>query len=91
MEAIFPTLRVDPSQGGYDVAALELNKAIMYERNSKLNYDCSMSLSREIQALIKLGMATARDTGDFRCTSLISTVLNTHVLEMIDDGFIDGA
>jgi Ligand-gated ion channel len=89
VESLFPSLRVDPSQGGCDVAALELNDAIMYERSSKLNSDCSISLSRGVAAVIPSGMATKVDSGSFRCTSLISAVLNYHILAMIDDGFVD--
>jgi hypothetical protein len=88
---IFNSLRLSPKYGGCDIAAHELNGVRLYERSDIVNYDCSISSNNRIQQIIPSGMATAVDTGNFRCSSLISAVLDFHLLEMISDGFIENA
>jgi Ligand-gated ion channel len=90
-EDIFDALRVGPMNGGCHAAVLEANDVRLNERNKAFNYDCSVSSDMTAQVKISAGMATAIDTGRFRCTSLISAVLDYHLLQMIHDGFVEGA
>jgi Ligand-gated ion channel len=88
-EDIFTSLRSHPNNGGCDVAAFKRNGVRLYQRSSRVNYDCSLALSKSVEVVIPAGMATAMDTGKFRCTALISSVLDYHLLNMIEDGFIE--
>jgi Ligand-gated ion channel len=84
-------LRNNTGKGDCTITAHELNGVRIYERDKALNYDCSISSNMRIQQFIPSGMATALDTANFRCTSLVSSVLDYHLLEMISDGFIENA
>jgi hypothetical protein len=90
-EDVFTSLRIHPRDGGCDVAAFKRNGVRLYQRSSTVNYDCTLAMSKGVELIIPAGMATAIDTGKFRCTSLISSVLDYHLLNMIEDGFIENA
>ena len=90
-DELFASLRLDVSKGGCDVAAHRMNGVKLYERNQAINYDCSISSTKRVVAVIPAGVATTIDTGNFRCTSLISAVLDYHIQMMIDDGFVNQA
>jgi Ligand-gated ion channel len=82
---MFQTLRT----GGCKVVAHENFGAQLFQHNTNMNGDCSLSVSKNIVVNIPSGMATSIDTGNFRCTSLISAVLDYHLQEMINDGFVE--
>ena len=74
-----------------DSAALEANDIRLNQHNKLFNGDCSLSSNERAQVRISAGMATAIDTGRFRCTSLINAVLDYHLQQMIYDGFVEEA
>jgi hypothetical protein len=76
---------------GCDSAALEANDVRLNQHNKRFNRDCSLSSNARAQVRISAGMATTIDTGHFRCTSLISAVLDYHLQQMIYDGFVEEA
>jgi hypothetical protein len=86
---IFDAIRIGSKNGGCDAAVLEANDVRLNERNKAFNYDCSVSSDMMAQVKISAGIATAIDTGRFRCTSLISAVLDYHLLQMIHDDFVE--
>jgi Ligand-gated ion channel len=88
---IFDALRLDTKNGGCDAAVHQLNSVRVYERNKLVNYDCALSSDLQVAENIPAGMATSLDTGRFRCTSLISAVLDFYLLEMLNDGFVEEA
>jgi hypothetical protein len=63
----------------------------MFQRTKEVNYDCAISSGLDVQIVIPAGMATAIDTGRYRCTSLISNVLDYYLSEMLADGFVESA
>jgi hypothetical protein len=88
---IFESLRLPPNKGGCDAAAHQLNSVHVFLRDKAINHDCSIATEDKIAAKIPAGMATSVDTGRFRCTSLISAVLDYYLIQMTDDGFIEEA
>jgi Ligand-gated ion channel len=88
---IFDSLRKDPKDGGCQAAAHQMNSVRVYKRDKKVNYDCSLTSDEVSDVPIPAGMATIVDTGQYRCTSLISAVLDYHLRQMIDDGFVEDA
>ena len=90
-QGIFDGLRREYSDGGCDAFAHQSNTFEIYERSVEVNYDCSISSEKRRVKIIEAGMATAVDTGTYRCTSLVSHVLNYYMREMLDDGFIEEA
>jgi hypothetical protein len=88
---IFDSLRKDPNHGGCQAAAHQMNSVRVYKRDKQVNYDCSLSSDEVADVPIPAGMATIVDTGQHRCTSLISAVLDYHLRQMIDDGFVEDA
>jgi hypothetical protein len=98
----FPELKLVPLEytndmfqtsrlGGCKVVAHENFGAQLFQHNTDMNNDCSLSVSNNVIVNIPSGMATSIDTGSFRCTSLISAVLDYHLQEMIDEGFVQSA
>jgi Ligand-gated ion channel len=88
---IFDSLRKDTKNGGCHAAAHQMNSVRVYKREKQVNYDCSLSSDEVSDVPIPAGMATIVDTGQYRCTSLISAVLDYHLRQMIDDGFVEEA
>ncbi|KAI2504707.1 ionotropic glutamate receptor [Fragilaria crotonensis] len=88
---VFTALRIKPKDGGCDTAAHQLNSVRMFQRTKDVNYDCTISSGLDVQIVIPAGMATAIDTGRYRCTSLISHVLDYYLSEMLADGFVENA
>jgi Ligand-gated ion channel len=88
-EDAFLALRVNPTLGGCDTAVFELNSLLLYEKNKEVNFDCTLASEKQVQLHVPSGMATAIDTGLFRCTSLISHVLDYYLAEMMSDGFVE--
>jgi Ligand-gated ion channel len=88
-EEIFAAL--DSQNKECDAAALEANDLRLNQHNKLFNRDCSLSSNERPQVRISAGMAMAIDTGRFRCTSLISAVLDYHLQQMIYDGFVEEA
>jgi Ligand-gated ion channel len=88
---IFSSLRLPSNEGGCDAAAHQLNSVHVFLRDKGINHDCAIATEDKIAAKIPAGMATSVDTGRFRCTSLISAVLDYYLLQMTDDGFIEEA
>jgi hypothetical protein len=88
---IFDAIRMSSKNGGCDAAVHQLNSVRIYEISRLVNYDCTISSDLNVEVQIPAGMATIVDTGPYRCTSLISSVLDFHLLEMIHDGFVEHA
>jgi Ligand-gated ion channel len=88
---IFDALRKDTKNGGCDAAVHQLNSVRIYEKSRLENYDCAISSDLNVVVRIPAGMATIIDTGLHQCTSLISSILDFHLLEMIQDGFVEQA
>ena len=98
-QRIYESLRTPVDQGGCDAAAHQFNVYSVYRHNKNVNYDCSIQSEEQVVLNLPAGMATAIDTGSSSsddqtrppsfCTSLISHVLDYHLLEMINDGFIE--
>lgn len=87
---IYASLRIPASQGGCDAAAHQFNTFQIYEKSAAVNYDCSLDSEKRVVRIVPAGLATALDTGRY-CTSLISHVLDYHLMEMQADGFIEKA
>lgn len=62
----------------------------LYERKSNVNIDCSLKWAGRTVQIVNGGFATAIDTGTL-CTSLVSYVLDLHLVQMKADGFIERA
>ena len=82
---------MDSQNNQSDSVALEANDIQLNQHNKLSNRDCSLSSNERAQVRISVRMATAIDTGRFRCTSLISAVLDYHLHQMICDGFVEEA
>jgi hypothetical protein len=89
--AVMQALRIDPQDGGCDAAAHKLETVRMFQRIKEANPDCKLSTEEKVQIVIPAGFTTAIDTGPFRCTTLISDVLDYHLTAMVSDGFVDDA
>jgi hypothetical protein len=72
------------------LAVVSRNEYETAERNEKLNKNCWLSWSGRVERFVPSGMAVAVDTGTY-CTSLISHVLDFHLLEMKLEGVLDRA
>jgi len=90
-QGVFDGVRQDISSGGCNAFAHQYNGVEIYERSQEVNYDCSISSEKRVVQIINAGMATAIDTGRYRCTSLITHVLDYYLALMQDDGFIKDA
>jgi hypothetical protein len=80
---------MDSQNNQCDSAALEENDIQLNQNNKLFNRDCSLSSNELAQVRITASMATAIDTGRFRCTSLISEILDYHLQQMIYDVFVE--
>jgi len=77
--------------GRCEAVAHQLNTYEVYEHTKEVNFDCAMASEKKVQEVLPAGMATIVDTGSSHCTSLISHVLDYHLTEMLNDGFISRA
>jgi hypothetical protein len=73
-----------------DVALIGKQSYEALQRNDVLNANCSLVWVGRALEIIPAGFATTIDTGTY-CTSLISYVLDLHLDEMEEDGFLDKA
>jgi hypothetical protein len=69
-------------------SAIEHSTFLSQQRSSISNSDCSLTYDGWLHHVFPSGMATAVDTAQ-SCTSLISDVLDYHLIQMKIDGFID--
>eukprot|EP00543_Licmophora_paradoxa_P004492 CAMPEP_0202446090 /NCGR_PEP_ID=MMETSP1360-20130828/4723_1 /ASSEMBLY_ACC=CAM_ASM_000848 /TAXON_ID=515479 /ORGANISM="Licmophora paradoxa, Strain CCMP2313" /LENGTH=685 /DNA_ID=CAMNT_0049062521 /DNA_START=180 /DNA_END=2237 /DNA_ORIENTATION=- len=76
--------------GDCDVAASSVAAFQTYRRSQQLNHDCSLKWEGRVVHSVKGGLAVAVDTGVL-CTSLISYVLDFHLMNMKTDGFLENA
>lgn len=83
-EEVFRGLKKGECQG----VITQMSSFQMYERNMEINGDCSIKWSGRTIQLGPSGFATAVDTGTF-CTSLVSYVVNLHLVQMKAEGFVD--
>lgn len=96
---IFTALRDPTSKGGCDAVAHQFHSYEMYEHDKTVNFDCTVASEKKVQLVLPAGMATkvdngpiSRDDGDpSKCTSLISHVLDYHLTNMANDGFLKEA
>ena len=93
---IFTALRKPASEDGCDAVAHQFNSYEIYEHDKTVNYDCTVASERKVQIVLPAGMATRVDNGPIsreegdpsKCTSLISHVLDYHLTNMANDGFL---
>ena len=87
--AMFDALRLPWYQSNQGCGAVITLKGIYqtYKHNKEVNWDCSLRTENRVIRTLPTGFANAVDAGTY-CTSLISTVLNLHMTEMINDGFV---
>lgn len=94
-------VRMDPSKGEANLylgvvrgectlAISALSSWDEYRRDSSVNEDCQLVWIGRVFRFVQAGLATFSDSGTL-CTSLIRDVLNLHVLEMEEDGFVQTA
>jgi len=74
--------------GECDIALLPHSDYDTFRRDEELNSDCSLVWTGTVEKYVPSGLATAVDTGAY-CTSLISHVLDFHILEMKTEKFFD--
>jgi Ligand-gated ion channel len=88
-EAMFQGLSLDWYGGGGGCGALLTNLGTfdIYSSRSSANSDCSLSSDKRVVLNLPAGFATAVDSA-IQCTSLINYVLDLHLQEMHQDGFI---
>lgn len=88
-EDMFAALRLPIFNGNPGCKALLTNLGTfqLFQGDSDVNWDCSLSSEKRVVQNLPSGFATGVDTGTL-CTSLISYVMNIHITEMISDGFI---
>jgi hypothetical protein len=72
------------------VAITTVNSWELYEGDRSVNGDCKMGWIGRVFKFVPAGFTTISDSGTL-CTSLIRDVLNLHLLEMKEDGFVDRA
>ena len=70
------------------VAVVPVSEYEQYSRYSSVNADCALQWSGKVEKIVPAGFASDVDTGTL-CTSLVSHVLDLHLLEMKADGFIE--
>lgn len=61
-----------------------------WEKEATVNEDCALEWVGRIFRIFPAGFATKSDSGTL-CTSLIRDVLNLHMLQMKEDGFLEEA
>ena len=81
---IFPALQ----SGECSVAVMAVSEYEQYSRDVTLNGDCSLKWNGRVEQIIPAGFASDVDSGTL-CTSLISHVLDLHLIEMKADGFLE--
>ena len=88
-QAMFDALRLPWYNSNQGCGAVITIKGTFetYRSNKAVNWDCSLTTENRVIKSLPTGFATAFDVGIY-CTSLISSVLNLHMTEMINDGFI---
>jgi hypothetical protein len=74
-------------QGDCVVAVVPKYSYDTYVRNSEINSDCGLTWQGRVEKYVPSGLASRVDTG-FLCTSLVSHVLDLHLLEMDADDFL---
>ena len=77
-------------QGGCGALLTNLGTYDVYRTQASTNADCSLASDQRVLMSLPAGFATAVDSA-IQCTSLISYVMDLHLQEMRQDGFIDGA
>jgi hypothetical protein len=75
-------------QGDCVVAVVPKCSYETYVRNSEINSDCGLTWQGRVEQYVPSGLASRVDTGNL-CTSLVSHVLDLHLLEMDADGFLE--
>jgi flagellar basal body-associated protein FliL len=75
-------------QGECRVAVVPKYSYETYLKNSEINSDCGLTWQGRVEKFVPSGLASRVDTGNL-CTSLVSHVLDLHLLEMDADGFLD--
>jgi hypothetical protein len=99
---IFHGLRKPIGKGGCQAVIHEYNSFEQYEHSKDVNYDCGISSEKRVVTNLPAGMATIVDNGpasaanddddsQYKCTSLITHVLDYHLTTMQDDGFLEEA
>ena len=76
--------------GDCNVALAYTSSWFGYERDANVNGECGLQWVGRKYKNMPSGFGTSMDIGTL-CTSLIRDVINIHMLEMRDDGFIDQA
>ena len=83
-EEIFSSLK----SGECSVAVVAVAEYEQYSRDINVNGDCSLTWNGRVEQIIPAGFASAVDSGTL-CTSLISHVLDLHLVQMRADGFLE--
>ena len=74
--------------GKCPVAVVPVSEYEQFSRYSAVNGDCSLKWSGKVEQIVPAGFASAVDSGTL-CTSLVTHVLDLHLIEMKADGFIE--
>lgn len=74
--------------GECSVAVMSVSEYQQLSRSSSTNGDCTLSWSGQVENILPAGFASDVDSGTL-CTSLVSHVLDLHMIQMKADGFID--
>ena len=77
-------------KGGCGALLTNLGTYDVYRTQDSTNADCSLASDQRVLMSLPAGFATAVDSA-IQCTSLISYVMDVHLQEMRQDGFIDRA
>ena len=83
---VFASLRKDECV----VAVVPQNSYDTYSRDEDVNGDCSLSWVGRVERFVPSGLTTAVDSGTL-CTSLVTHVLDYHLLQIQTDGFLERA
>mmetsp|Transcript_41631 Transcript_41631/g.126229 ORF Transcript_41631/g.126229 Transcript_41631/m.126229 type:complete len:490 (-) Transcript_41631:151-1620(-) len=83
---VFLGLKTDECQG----VITQMSSFEMFERNKEVNDDCGMKWTGRTIQFGPSGFATHVDTGTY-CTSLLSYVVNLHMVRMKAEGFVEKA
>jgi ABC-type amino acid transport substrate-binding protein len=69
------------------VAVVPVSEYEQFSRYSVVNGDCSLKWNGKVEQIVPAGFASDVDSG-ILCTSLVTHVLDLHLIEMKADGFI---